>query len=181
MRLVKSLLAAFCVLSISASPAAAAVWKHNGANLNKFAEIGLSGLEAFGQQGFQGTIDCEVSATLTTTGGSTAKITKYTLFACAGTGDFSQCVPLATEAKGLPWTVDVNASDLTVTNMRIRRTFVKDIGCPITETDITWSPTFTLDSTSAIYEMEFFVQGTTFVSAGALWVDSPNGGTYGIG
>ena len=182
MKLLRLVLILAVAALVVASPAStsAAVWKHKGANLKGFVEIDFSASEAFGVKGTAGAMNCEVSATLTTAGGSTATMTKYSLFACSGTGGLAQCVPLATESKGLPWTVDVNASDLTLTSMRIRRTFVGS-GCPLPEADVTWSPTLVLDTPSAIFEMQFFIEGAVYVSAGSLQVEPPNADTYGIG
>ena len=172
-------LSLLAVALLASAPASASVWKHQGSNVSKSIQIGLSGMEVFGVNGLTSTINCEVSATLTTSGGSTGTITKYSLFACFGTGTFNNCVPLAVESKGLPWTVHVNASDLTVTKMRIRRTFLA--GCPITEADSTLSPTVTLDTPTEIFQMELFGQDFLWASAGALWVNAPNIDTYGIG
>lgn len=172
-------LAAVAALAAPATPAAAAVWKHKGVNVTKHVEIGLAGAEILVHKSSGGAIQCEVAATLTTTGGSTGKITQYSLFGCFGTGAFAKCVPLATESKGLPWTVDVNATDLTITSMRIRRTFVGT--CPVSEVDITMNPTVTLPTPTAIYEMEFVAPGTVFDNAGILQVKPPNEDTYGIG
>jgi hypothetical protein len=179
LRLVLVLVGSALVLALPAS-ASAAVWKDGGFTVTKPIEIGLEGGDVFGLKAGTGVMYCEVSAALTTAGGSTGTITKYSLFACSGTESVANCVALAIEAKGLPWTVDVNASDLTVTDMRIRRKFTgKD--CPLPETEVKWSPTFTLDVPSAISEMEFLVDNGTYFSAGALEVKSPNAGTYGIG
>lgn len=179
LRLVPILIGAALVLAFPAL-ASAAVWKHGGSNVSKHIEIGLEGGEAFGLKASKGVMFCEVSATLTTEGGSVGTITKYSLFACFGTDGMASCVPVATEAKGLPWTVDVNASDLTLTNMRIRRTLTGK-GCPISEADVTWSPTLTLNGPTAISEIEFLIEGATFLSVAALEVTPPNVGTYGIG
>jgi hypothetical protein len=158
----------------------ATVWTHGGSPVSKSVELSLDGFESFGVRGITGAITCEVSATLKTSGGSTGTITKYSLFACSGSGGLANCVPLATESKGLPWTVDVNAADLTLTKMRIRRTF-SGKGCPISEADVTWNPTLVLDSPASIFEMEFFFETALYVSAGLLQVTPPNAGTYGIG
>lgn len=179
LRLVLILVGAALLAALPAS-ASAAVWKDGGFIVTKLAEIHLEGGEVFGQKAGTGAMYCEVSATLTTEGGSTGKITKYSLFACSGTESVANCVPVATEAKGLPWTVDVNTSDLAVTNMRIRRKFTgKD--CPLPETEVTWSATLTLDNPTAISEMEFQVDNGTYFSAAVLEVQPPNVGTYGIG
>ena len=89
------------------------------------------------------------------------------------------CELATTESKNLPWTVDVNATDLTITNMRIRRTF--KAGCKITELDKTYSSTMVLDVPTAITEMEFSTTIAGYKTFGSFKVDSPNAGTYGIG
>src|SRR5215207_2265377 len=97
-----------------------AVWKHNGVNLAKFVELSLPGGENFETEvsGEWSGMNCEVRAVMTTEGGSTAKITKYEIKSCAKAfGKMSSCSVVAKEAKGLPWTVHVNASALTITNM----------------------------------------------------------------
>jgi hypothetical protein len=179
LRFVLILVSAALILAFPA-PTSAAVWKHGGSNVTKLIEIGLEGGEAFGLKAYKGVMICDVSATLRTEGGSTGTITKYSLFACSGTDSMANCVPVVTETKGLPWTVDVNASDLTLTNMRIRRTFTGK-GCPISEAEVTWSPTLKLNGPAAISEIEFLVEGTTFFAAGLFEVTPPNAGTYGIG
>ena len=92
-----------------------AVWKDKGVNVTKFTELALPGGENFETEisGEWSGMNCEVKATMTTEGGSTAKITKYEIKACAKAfGKMSSCSVVAKEAKGLPWTVHVNASDL---------------------------------------------------------------------
>ncbi|HKO37267.1 MAG TPA: hypothetical protein VJU14_02755 [Solirubrobacterales bacterium] len=163
--------------------ASAAVWKHKGVTLAKFVELSLPGGEIFETEisGVKSGMSCEVKATLTTEGGSTAKITKYEIKACPATfGKFNGCTVSAKEAKGLPWTVHVNASDLTITNMRIRRTF--SAGCAVTELDKTiTSTTVTLNTPSAISEMEFSGSTTNYKAFGSWKVEGLNAGTYGIG
>lgn len=163
--------------------ASAAVWKHNGVNLSKFVELGLPGGEVFETEieGEDSGMSCEVKATMTTEGGSTAKVTKYEIKSCAtGFGKMSSCEVNTKEAKGLPWTVHVNATDLTITNMRIKRTF--KAGCPVAELDKTLtSVTVTLNSTTAISEMEFSGAITNYKAFGSWTVEGTNKGTYGIG
>lgn len=163
--------------------ASAAVWKHNGVNLTKFVSLSLPGGEVFETEisGVKSGMSCEVKATMTTEGGSTAKITAYEIKSCSGAfGKFSGCTVSAKEAKGLPWTVHVNASDLTITNMRIRRTF--NAGCALTELDKTiTSTTVTLNTPSKISEMEFSGSTTNYKAFGSWKVEGTNAGTYGIG
>jgi hypothetical protein len=164
---------------MSTSAASAAVWKDKGVNVTKLISIGLTGGEIF-ESGTSG-MSCEIVATITTEGGSTGKITKWETKKCSGGfGEFAKCELLASESKGLPWTVDVNATDLTFTNMHIRRTF--KAGCPVTELDKTVSPTVTLLSPTAITEMEFngAIAGP-YKAFGSLKVEAGIAGTYGIG
>jgi hypothetical protein len=169
---------AIAALAVSAASASAAVWKDKGVNVTKFVEMGLSGGEV-AEAGAKG-LSCEIHATLTTEGGSTGKITKFETKKCTGFGELTGCEIAAAEAKGLPWTVDVNASDLTITNWHTRRTF--KAGCATTEIDKTvGSVTVTLNSTTAITEMEFLGEITGYKTFGSFTVDAPNSGTYGIG
>jgi hypothetical protein len=163
--------------------ASAAVWKHKGVNLAKFIELGLPGGENFETEvtGVWSGMNCEVKATLTTEGGSTGKITKYEIKSCAKAfGKMAACSVVLKEAKGLPWTVDVNATDLTITNMRVRRTF--NVGCPVAELDKTVaSMTVTLNTPAAITEMEFSGALAGYKAFGSWKVEGLNSGTYGIG
>ena len=179
--------AAVCACIALALPAlaSAAVWKHGAVNLTKFVELSLPGGENFeaeiGEKKEVGGMNCEVKATMTTEGGSTAKITKYEIKSCGKAfGKMSACTVVAKEAKGLPWTVHVNTSDLTITNMRVRRTF--NVGCPVAELDKTFtSMTVTLNTPAAISEMEFSGSLTGYKAFGSWTVEGANKGTYGIG
>lgn len=182
-RLAIALAVAACFALALPALASAAVWKHKGVNLAKFVELGLPGGEVFETEisGVKSGMSCEVKATLTTEGGSTAKITKYEIKSCSGAfGSFTGCTVSAKEAKGLPWTVHVNAGDLTITNMRIRRTF--SAGCALAELDKTiTSTTVLLNTPSAISEMEFSGSTTNYKAFGSWKVEGLNAGTYGIG
>jgi len=171
-------IAAVAILAIPAL-ASASVWKDEGTNVSEFVEIGLSGGEFFETSEGNG-MSCELHATLTTEGGSTGKITKFETKKCpTGFGSFAGCGLNKAEAKGLPWTVDVNASDLTITNLHIKRTFNS---CGTTELDKTiGSVTVTLNAPTAITEVEFLGSITGYKTGGSFTVDSPNSGTYGIG
>jgi hypothetical protein len=179
----KRLLLAGAVAAVMAlavpTMALGAVWKDKGVNVNNFVEMGMSGGELFETTTGNG-MSCEVSATLTTEGGSTGKITKWEIKKCpTGFGSFKECKLSTAEAKGLPWTVHVNASDLTVTNMRTKRTFT---GCGISELDKTiGSVTVTLDKTTEISEMNFFGSISGYTSANTLVLNEAIKKTYGIG
>jgi hypothetical protein len=92
--------------------------------------------------------------------------------------NFTGCEVVTAEAKGLPWSVDVNTEDLTVTSMRIKRTFKN---CGTTELDKTITATVTLESPKAISEMEFSGETTGYRDVGSLTVEETNNGTYEIG
>ncbi len=177
--LLVGVIAAVAVLAVPAL-ASAAVWKHKGANLTKFVEIGLTGGEVFETSAGNG-MSCELHATLTTEGGSTGKITKFETKKCpTGFGSFAKCELNTAEAKGLPWTVDVNATDLTITGWHIKRTF--KAGCGTTEIDKTiGSVTVTLITPTAISEMEFFGETSGYKTLGSFTLDGAANGTYGIG
>lgn len=172
-------IAAVAVLAVPAF-ASASVWKDKGVNVTKFIEIGLTGGELFETSAGNG-MSCELHATLTTEGGSTGKITKFEIKKCpAGFGSFAKCEIATAEAKGLPWTVDVNTSDLTITGMHTKRTF--KAGCETSELDKTiTSATVTLNTPTAISEMEFLGEITGYKTIGSFTVDGTNKGTYGIG
>lgn len=172
-------IAAVALLAVPAF-ALSAVWKDKGVNVTKFVEFAGLGGEIFETTEGNG-MNCEVRAVFTTEGGSTAKVTKFEIKKCpTGFGTFKGCELATAEAKGLPWTVHVNASDLTITNLRTRRTF--KAGCATAELDKTiGSVTVTLDSTTAISTMEFSGSIAGYKSTGSLTIEGTNKGTYGIG
>jgi hypothetical protein len=178
--LLAGVIAAVAVLAVPAL-ALAAVWKDKGTNVTKFVEIGLTGGELFETSSENG-MSCELHATLTTEGGSTGKITKFETKKCpTGFGTFAKCELNTAEAKGLPWTVDVNATDLTITGWHTKRTF-KGTGCGVSELDKTvGSVTMVLETPSAISEMEWLAEITGYRTGGSFTVDGTNKGTYGIG
>lgn len=184
MRLDKRLLLAGMVVALLSLAVAAsafgAVWKDGATNVTSAIEIGFTGGEVFESSEGNG-MSCEVLATLKTSGGSTGTISKWEVKNCSGAfGSFAGCQVSAIEAKSLPWTVDVNSTDLTITNMRIRRTFKN--GCKTTELDKTVAAmAVTLNTPAAITMVEFNGVNGAYKSFGSLTVDSPNSGTYGIG
>jgi hypothetical protein len=176
--LLACLTVAVAMFAVSASSASAAVWKDKGVNVSKFISIGLTGGENFEFEGANG-MNCEIHATLTTEGGSTGKITAWEIKKCTGFGTYSTCEANVKEAKGLPWTVDVNATDLTITNMKVKRSFKN---CAKGELEKTVaSSTVVLNTPSEITEMEFSGTNETYKQFGSFKVDAPNSGTYGIG
>ena len=176
--LLVGLMAAIALLAISAASASAAVWKDKGVNVKSLVTLGLIGAEDFEVEGKNG-MNCEVKATMTTEGGSVAKITKWEIKTCKGFGTYTSCSTVKKEALGLPWTVHVNAAlDLTITNMRIKRTFS---GCAAGELDKTITSTpVTLVAPSAITEMEWKGTNGVYNAFGSFSVEAPNSGTYSV-
>lgn len=183
MKTSKRLLLAGAIAAVSAfaapASALAAEWTHEGTEITNFVEINLTGAELFETSPNNG-MNCGLAATLTTEGGSTGQITEFEITECpAGFGSFSGCTAGEAEAIGLPWTVHVNATDLTVTGWRVLRTF--GAGCPIEELDKTIaSMTVEFDDPDEFSVMEFEGITTGYRTVGSLTVEEV-GETYGIG
>jgi len=174
-----------CVVAALASMAVAAAafaftWKDKGTNITATKTINLTGGEVFESSTNNG-MSCEVLATLQIETGGLGKITKWEVKNCGGAfGEFVGCEVLATEAKTLPWTVDLTTTDFKITNLRLRRTFKN--GCKVKELDKTVAEmTVTPNKTTEISEVEFTGTKETYKSFGSFKVDSPNAGTYGWG
>ncbi len=187
--LLAGVIAAIVVLAVPAL-ALAAVWKDkNGTSVTKFTEFTMNGAEIVETTEGNG-MDCEIHATMTTEGGSTAKITKFEIKKCEGSfGTFktTKCELNVGEGKGLPWTVDVNAEDLTVTNWRTKHTF-KGAECKEPELDKTISSmTVKLEPnktevTALAFDGKLLTEGKqTYRTSGSLTIEGANSGTYGIG
>lgn len=176
--LVAGVIAAVVLLAVPVL-AFASVWKDGGVKVTKFVELKMTGGELFETEAGTG-MSCEIKATLTTEGGSTGKITSYETVKCpTGVGKMKGCELSTSTSKGLPWTVDVNTSDLTITNWHVKRTF--KAGCATTELDKTiGSVTVTLLSPTAISEMELRGETTGLKITGSLTVEGTNKGTYEI-
>lgn len=177
--LIAGVIAAVAVLAVPAF-ALAAVWKDKGTNITTFTEISLTGAELFETSSGNG-MNCGLEATLTTEGGEEGEITAFKITECpSGFGSFNKCKVTSSTAKDLPWAVDVNATDLTVTGWRVKR--VLGEGCPIETLDKTIaSMTLEFDTPSAFSVMEFEGITTGYRTVGSLEVSEANKGTYGIG
>lgn len=170
--------------------ALAAEWKDkNGTKVTKLTEFTLNGSEIVETTPGNG-MDCEIHAKMTTSGGSTASITEFKVKKCEGTfGTFkaTKCELNVGEGKSLPWTVDVNETDLTVTNWRIKHSF-KGAECKEPELDKTIaSMTVILEPNSKEMSALFFEgkitnekSEQTFKTSGTPEVEGTNSGTYGI-
>jgi hypothetical protein len=192
MKLEKILLLAAMALAASAfvvpATASAAVWLHEGVPVEEHVELDLTGAEVF--QTPKGGMICNLQATLATNGGSTAEIAgvAFENEGCTGFGGLAKCTLIAAEATSSPWTVDVNAEDLTITSNDIRRTF--DPECPVEELESKVAALkATPDNTGAIAELAFSGEGTahfeasetTYTTFGSFILDEEDAGTYGIG
>lgn len=183
--LIAGVIAAVAVLAIPAL-ALATVWRDHGTEVTKSFELTLNGGEIFETTAGNG-MSCEVHATLTSEGKATGKITKFEIKKCpTGFGTFAKCEFSKGEAKGLPWTVDLNATDLTITKMRL--VHIQKAGCATLEVDKTIeNMTVTLQpSTTEISELLYdgkILSGEEqlYRSFGTLTIEGTNNGTYGIG
>ena len=190
--LLAGVIAALVVLAVPAL-ALAAVWKDHGTNVTSFVELTMNGGEIFETTEGNG-MSCEIHATLTTEGESTAKITKFEIKKCtAAFGSFAStgCELNVGEGKGLPWTVHVNETDLTVTKWRTKHTF-KGASCKEPELDktiknmtVSLEPSTTEISTLSfngqINEVKEGKEIQIFKTFGSLEIEGANKGTYGIG
>ncbi len=176
-RLLTAAALAVLALGVTAAIATAAVWKDGATNVTSAIEIKFTGSEFF-ETTEGNSMQCEEKFTLKTSGGSTGTISAFEVVksTCKGTGTFSSCEVSTAEAKGLPWTVDVNASDLTITNMRIKRVF--KAGCTPSEVDKTVNTTVTLTTPAKIETAETLGSTTGYKQFGSFTVATP---TYGIG
>jgi hypothetical protein len=178
-RLLASVGLAVLALAATAAIASAAVWKDGANNVSTPIEIKFTGAEFF-ETTEGNSMQCEEKMTLKTSGGSTGQITAFELVksTCKGTGTFAKCEVSSSEAKGLPWTVDVNTTDLTITNMRVKKVF--KAGCSPLELDKTINSTVTLLSPSKIETIETSGSTTGYKQYGSFEATT-NKGTYGIG
>jgi hypothetical protein len=176
-------LAGLAVLALAAATgpasASAAVWTKEGTKVTSFVELGLTGGEVF--EANASGMSCKVSAKLTTEGGSTGQITSFKTVECpTGFGEMTGCKVALSEAKGLPWTVNVNTTTLTIVGMHVRRTFAA--GCPVTEFNKTISSTtVTLTTPTKITEMSYVGETTGYKDFGSFTIEGTNSGRYGIG
>jgi hypothetical protein len=178
-RLFATAVLAVLALGATAAVASASFWKDGSTKVASAIEIKFTGAEFFETtETNKGSVECEEKFTLKTSGGSTATISPFeiTKTGCAKTGVFASCELTTAEAKGLPWTVDVNTADLTITSMHIRLIF--KAGCAITELDKTFNSTVTLNTPAKIEVAETLGTATNYKQYGSF---KPTTVTYGIG
>jgi hypothetical protein len=183
-----SALATIAVLALPAS-ASAAVWQHEGKELKSKVELSLAGGEFIEVSG--AAMLCENTATMTTEGGSTAKITAYDVeeATCIGlAGKLEGCEVTAATPKNVPWSVAVNTSDLTVKEVAVAYSFNK--ACAIQKIETSYPKlTLTPEEPKAIRLFHFNQKATALVDgkeaeltySGSLNLAEKDFDTYGIG
>lgn len=181
-------LAATAALALPAS-ASAAVWQHEGKELKSKVELSLTGGEFIEVSG--AVLLCETTATMTTEGGSTAKITAYDVkeATCVGlAGKLEGCEVTAATPKNLSWGVSVTTGDLSAKEVAMAYTF--DKACEIQKIETSFpSLTLTPESPEAIrffhfgQETKAQVDGkeTALTYSGSLNLPEKDFDTYGIG
>lgn len=170
---------AACLVTVSATVASGAVWKHNHSSLGSQVSFNVSGGEVF--ETGSGGMSCEVFATIQAQSGSTGAVQKWEVKNCSGAfGNLAGCQVSATQEIGKPWQLHVETSDIKITNLRLRRTF--KAGCAVSEIDKTMTMTLTpKPELTTVTEYEFEGTNGTHKAFGSFKVDAPNSGTYGIG
>lgn len=167
-------------LAATAAIASASVWKDGETKVTTKFEIKFEGAE-FWQPSAGNSMQCPEKFTLESSGGETAKVIAFeiTKTGCATTGKFAGCEVSTAEPKELPWSVTVNASTLTIKNMRLKRTF--KAGCFVTELDKTINSTVTLlPEPKKIESIETSGSSGEYKQFGSFNAIT-NKGTYGIG
>ncbi len=172
---------AVLAMAATAAIASASFWKDGSTKVASAIEMKFTGAEFYETtETNKGSVQCEEKFTLKTSGGSTATIPtlgfEIVKTGCAKTGVFTTCELTGAEPRTLPWTVDVNKEDLTITNMHIRLTF--KTGCAITELDKTFNSTVTLTTPAKIEVAETLGTATNYKQFGSF---KPTTVTYGIG
>lgn len=177
------------VALVGAASALAAVWQHEGKTLTEKVELPLSGGEVI-EDGSSALL-CDSTATLTTEGGSTAQITAFAVEkgTCVGlSGSFEGCQVTAATPKTLPYSVTVNAENLTMKGFGVTYTF--NAGCSVSELETSYPEmTLTPETPSAIKLFHFGqtatgkVDGeTASITDGGSWQLAPaDREKYGIG
>ncbi|HEY2715080.1 MAG TPA: hypothetical protein VGI73_02540 [Solirubrobacterales bacterium] len=180
-RLLAVLLAAVAVMAVAGSAtASAAVWKMGGTEVTTEFSLGLSGASDYEIEESKGGVNCEEHMSLRSTGKSNATISAWENKKCSTPlGTLSKCTITGSEAIGLPWSVTLGTSTLTINSMHVKHTFKS--GCVVSEINQTMNVTMTPDSKSAITKFELLGTSGTNKIFGSYTIDSPNSGTYGFG
>lgn len=180
-RLLAVALAAVAVLAlVGSATASAAVWKENGVTVTKAFEMGTLGPGNYEAESGEGGVQCSERFVISFNGVSTTTISKFeNKGSCKTFGTYAACTVSTVEAIGLPWTVTLNASTLTINNMHMKHTF--KAGCAKGEINKTLNVTLTPDSTSKISTFEILGTSSPFKQYGSSEIEGTNKAKYGIG
>ena len=181
-RLLAVALAAVAVLALAGSAtASAAVWKENGVTVTKSFSMSTLGPGSYEAESGVGGVQC--SERFTISFNETTKATTISAFenkgSCKTFGSYAACTASTVEAIGLPWTVTLNATTLTINNMHMKHTF--KVGCAKPEINKTLNVTLTPDLTTKISTFESLGTSTPYKQFGSSEIEGTNKGKYGIG
>lgn len=187
--LLSSMALALVAFVVPAS-ASALTLKDSGAEVvNKEAE--LRGPISFSSLG--GGIQCEGDAKITVNG-QVVRVSSLTITTttCVGSGGLAGCTVTGDSVTNIPWTIDVDATLLTITGVTIHNTLSPTTGktCSPKTLKIEFAVVkATPDSTTAIHSVSISGEGAAFIEGveveaeahGSLNVQSTDSGTYAIG
>lgn len=180
---------ALVAIAIPAS-ASASVWKKEGVALKEKTEFKTTGGEVIEVNG--GVMICEGGMTMTTEGGSSAKITAYSITktSCSGlAGNLVGCTVSSVTPSGLPWSVTVNTSDLTAKGVKLTYAFATGCAVKKIETSFAELKLVPEPEPKAISLFSFSTSGTATVDGkaatlgwfGSFSLPESQAGKYGIG
>jgi hypothetical protein len=161
------------------------VWTHEGSELSEAVTIEMAAAEVFETAPTGETKNgmiCPVHAELelepeSEEGLITAFETETS--ECEGFGSFAGCEVTTADAPGLSWTIEANASDLTVFNWHTKRAFTGS-GCP-GELDKTIEElTLTPDDTEAMKTLSWHSATGEYTTFGTFQIEGAASGTYGF-
>lgn len=176
-RLLAVLLAAMAVFAlVGSATASAAVWKDAGVTVSKAFTMNLSGAQNYEVENSAGGVQCSEKMTISFNGVSTTKLESFKNESCTTFGTYKACTVQTVEAIGSPWTVTLNASNLSVASFRVKHTF--KAGCAKGEINQLVTLTMTPDNTEKFTTINTLATSGTFKQFGTLTVETP---TYGIG
>ena len=176
-RLFAVLLAATATMAlVGSATASAAVWKDAGVTVTKAFTMNLSGAQNYEMENSAGGVQCSEKMTISFNGVSTTKLESFKNEGCTTFGTYAACTVQTVEAIGSPWTVTLNASDLSVASFRVKHSF--KAGCAKGEINQLVTLTMTPDKTGKFTSVNTFATSGAFKQFGTFTVETP---TYGIG
>jgi hypothetical protein len=176
---------------VGAASALAGVWKKEGSELKEKITLSMTGADVVEIESGASVLICNTTATMTTSGGSTASITAFAVekASCEGfAGKFKGCTVTAATPKTLPYSVTVGTTTLTVKNFGV--TYTMNTGCAISKVETSYPElTLTPEEPTAIQFFHFGQTGTgkvngtsaSITDGGVLQLPEAQWGKYGIG